>query len=498
MWSQFKCTGVENTNHHVDLTDWAQAVADRDIENTGLALKCVEEGTGANFYSSSFQNQHYMSLSIIYENPHIGDKDIYTYEDFSTPNGSGKIELSQGNFLYAQSDMALPTPQLGLGIHRIYNSRNTESSNFGTGWTCEYDAYVISGGTKSLVYVDGTGAIYSFGMQKGTTYVCNENLDLSVEEIAGTQTRVISATETKPSSTVSFTCNYIIKDKNNTKRYFDEDGKLRLIEESNGTFIYIKYHSTIGLIQNVYSSKGQKMDFEFSYSGGDYFISKTTLEDDSSFSYAYTNKRLTKVTHTGSEGGQIEYNYEYNTNGQMSKIIDAMGNTYKIEYDGKNVTSAINPDNSRIDVYTNYEPLKTRVYAKNANNMILHYEEYEFDTSGKVFKKTNDAGNETAYSYDGSLMTSSTEKVQYHELQNNIVKTITPSGEDGDKHLEEEMEYDDRNNISTEMDQEGNVTEYTYGDTTNPDLETKVKTTSADGEVISENAYEYDVVLHIK
>lgn len=46
--------------------------------------------------------------------------------------------------------------------------------------------------------------------------------------------------------------------------------------------------------------------------------------------------------------------------------------------------------------------------------------------------------------------------------------------------------------MSTETDEEGNVTEYTYGDEQHPDLETKVKTTSADGDVTSEIAYEYD------
>lgn len=491
VWSQFQCTGIADTNHQVDLTDWAQAVADRSINNTGLALKCVEDGTGAQFYSSSFQNRHYMSLSIIYENPHIGEKDIYTYEDFNTPNGDGRIELSQGNFLYMQSDLALPTPQLGLGINRTYNSRNTESSNFGIGWTCEYDSYVVSDGAKSLMYVDGTGAMYGFGMQQGTNYVCNENPDLSLEEVYGTQTRVISSTETKPSKTVSFTANYAIKDKNNIKRYFDEQGRLRLIEEENGTFIYIQYHN-IGLIQSVYSSKGQKMDFEFAYTGGDYFISKTTLEDGSSFNYIYTDKRLTKVIHTGSEGGQIEYQYEYNADGQMNKIIDATGQAYIIEYDGKSVSSAIYPNNERIDVYINYEPLKTRVYAKNANNMILHYEEYAFDEQGKLLKKTDDLGNVTTFAYDGSLLTDTVEEVQYHELQNGIVKTITPTATNGDTHLEEKIIYNDRNNISSETDEEGNVTEYTYGDSNYPDLATKIKITSADGETTSEITYAYD------
>ena len=360
VWSKFKCVGVANTLHQIDLKDWAKAIADRRIENTGLALKCVEEGTGANFYSSSMQDKHYMNLIIVYQNPHIGDKKNYTYEDFNTSNGKGKIELSQGNFIYQQDDIALPTPQLGLEISRTYNSRNTEQSNFGIGWTCGYDAHILKD-SQATTYIDETGAMYELENKEGTTYICDENPDLSLEIKSSTQTRVISATGTKPSRTVSFTSQYIITDKEKIKRYFDEEGKLRLIEEANGTFIYIKYNSMFGLIQSIYSSKGQKIEFEFAYSEGEYYVSKITLADGSSFNYIYSYKRLTKVIHKGANNNDIVYNYEYNSNGQMSRIIDAMGTEYRIEYDGKSVASAIYPDSSRIDVYTNYEPLKTRV-----------------------------------------------------------------------------------------------------------------------------------------
>ena len=491
VWSQFKCTGISNTVHNVDLKDWAQAVADRSIGNNGLALRCVEEGTGANFYTSSFENLNYMRLSITYENPHIGEKDNYAYEKFDTPNGSGKIELSQGNFMYKQNDFSLPTPQLGLEISRTYNSRNTEQSNFGIGWTCEYDAH-IKKDLRATTFVDGSGAIYDLKNKSETSYICDENPDILLEEDNKVITRTISATDTKPSSTISFVAKYVLTDKNKTKRYFDEDGKLRLIEESNGTYIYIKYHSTVGLIQSVYSDKGRSIDFEYSYSDGQYYISKTILEDGSSFNYTYTNKRLTRVVHKGNQGNEITYNYEYNANGQMSKLFDAVGNIYQLEYDGKSVSSAIYPDNSRIDVYTNYEPLKTRVYTKNVNNMILHYEQYEFDESGKVLKCTNDVGNVTTYAYNGSLLTKTTEEVQYHELIDNIVKTITPTGVNGDKQLEEKKEYNEEKNIVKETDEEGNVTEYTYGDLQNPNYETKIKTTTATGKVIDEIAFEYD------
>lgn len=81
-------------------------------------------------------------------------------------------------------------------------------------------------------------------------------------------------------------------------------------------------------------------------------------------------------------------------------------------------------------------------------------------------------------------------KVQYYELQENIVKKVIPIEED--ENLTEEMEYNDRNNVITETDEEGNVIEYIYGDEANPDLETKVKETSAEGKVVYEVEYSYD------
>lgn len=64
---------------------------------------------------------------------------------------------------------------------------------------------------------------------------------------------------------------------------------------------------------------------------------------------------------------------------------------------------------------------------------------YAFDEQGKLLKKTDDLGNVTTFAYDGSLLTDTVEEVQYHELQNGIVKTITPTATNGDTHLEEKL-----------------------------------------------------------
>lgn len=66
IWSEFSCEGIKNKVHYVDLTDWAQAIADKKINNYGLILKAKEKGTRVYFYSSSFENVNYMRLSIIY------------------------------------------------------------------------------------------------------------------------------------------------------------------------------------------------------------------------------------------------------------------------------------------------------------------------------------------------------------------------------------------------------------------------------------------------
>lgn len=66
IWAEFPCKGVKGTGHNVDLKDWAQAVADGEINNYGLILKAKEKGTRAYFYGSSLKNSRYMQLSIVY------------------------------------------------------------------------------------------------------------------------------------------------------------------------------------------------------------------------------------------------------------------------------------------------------------------------------------------------------------------------------------------------------------------------------------------------
>lgn len=491
VWAQFETTGTAGTIHNVDVTDWAQAVANRAIPNTGLALKMTNEGTGAFFYSASFNNYNPMSLSVVYEDTFAGKRDNHSYENIEMADGTAMVELAKGNLLYKQEDFSLPSPNMNPNVTRIYNSRNIEKGVFGIGWTCEYDAKILDEHAREIVYKDATGAIWEFGLQQGTNWRCNQNTDLSIDKANETKNMVIANYSNGQSGTVSFTSHIRITDKEKITRHFDSDGKLRMIEDANGNFIYIKYHSSYGLIQKIYSKQGQKIAFSYSNDGEDYYINKTTLEDGSSFNYFYNNERLVKVIHEGSNHGEIEYNYAY-TNGKLTKVTDAEGEDYNISYCDKSVEEIEKPNGDTLLLYVGYESEKTRVYKKDSNNTVLSQEEYLFDNNGQVIKKTDDAGNETNYTYDGSLQTKAEEKAGYNKLVNNIVQEISSAGENGPV-LTEDTSYNARNNVSTETDEEGNVTTYTYGDSDNPDKPTLVETKNPNNETTAKVGYKYNL-----
>ncbi|MFQ9515600.1 MAG: RHS repeat-associated core domain-containing protein [Eubacterium sp.] len=489
IWSEFICTGVANKRHNVDLKDWARAVANRDITNYGLVLKAKEQGTGAYFYGSSLQNLNYMQLVIVYREAHVGIKDIYEYESFNTPNGSGNIERSQGNFIYTQFDIALPTPQLGLGITRVYNSNSNICSGFGYGWSSDYDACVIvSEPEKTLVYRDETGALYKFTRGTDDAYTCNDTEDISIEIESKVISRITDEETPKNFSVESY---YMIADKENIKYYFDVNGKLRLVEESNGTFLYIEYNQDNGIISSIYSSKGQKINFiTKKHSGNKYLIDRINLEDGSYFQYDYTNELLTKVTHADGKGKQIVYVYEYNENKKIRKIYDAEGNPYQIQYDGEVVSKAIYPDNERIEI--SVSGLESMFSFKKEDGTTLYSEDYKFDADGKIIYKTDVSGNESTYLYNDNLLTQVKESREYHKIENGIVKTYTIE-------QSEKTEYNAQGNVMKEIDAEGNITKYEYAqDGINSNFPTLVTEINPKGVIVSKSAFKYDAKGNIR
>lgn len=119
VWAEFTCTG-QSTRHDVDLTEWAQALADGDAANYGLILKAKEQGTGAYFYGSSLSNLSYMQLSIVYS-PYTFT--VNSYYDWAfvaryVEAGNAAVKIKE------ETDFANQVFQKVLGVH-IFNNTPT-------------------------------------------------------------------------------------------------------------------------------------------------------------------------------------------------------------------------------------------------------------------------------------------------------------------------------------------------------------------------------------
>lgn len=209
----YKLRTVNKTNDEVQYSDYSE-----EISSTTLSSDIIESRMGQN--------------------------SMYEYSSVGTPNGNSFVELSRGNFLYSQEDISLSAPQLPVNIIRVYNSKDESKSSMGYGWRQSYDMYVSEKG-ETAYFIDGTNAIYTF-IKSDDKYICNETLDISLEIDDDILKRTIiktttdqSGKEIKNSIDLEIDVYYSVITKDGKTYRFDDCGRLLLIEETNGTFVYI-------------------------------------------------------------------------------------------------------------------------------------------------------------------------------------------------------------------------------------------------------------------
>lgn len=426
-------------------------------------------------------------------NSRCGSKDMYEYLNVSTPNGTGNIELSSGNFMYEQSDIELPASQIPINISRVYNSKSQTTSAFGYGWSSIYDMYVSTAKNGKVYFQDGTKAVYVFE-KNGEHYICVDDSEMELTVSDETIERTITETNednSEKKTEIEFDNSYIITTKENEKFYFDDCGRLNLVEEANGTFVYIEYNQDSGNIEFIVTNRGQKAEYTYTkqVESGDEYVSKIAIADGSYYSYEYENDRLTKAVHHGTKGGKIEYKYVYDHNGALNIITDAMGNDYAVEYSGGQGSKFLYPNGEYYGLAYDNNTTTLSEYTSNRNK--LYDEIYKFDSVGKISEKKDAMGNVSTYAYDNknnkNLLTSTVDKNKYYKLENGIVVEATST-------LSENIQYDDNNNIISQIDKDGNVTTYTY-DNKEENLKnfpTTMKVTDALGNVNYDEVYEYD------
>lgn len=450
-------------------------------------LRTVKKTGTETLYSDYSDEISSTTIGMDEKNKRLGTNTMCAYSAISTPNGSGQVELSKGNFYYEQNDISLPAVEIPVNISRVYNSNSSQKSIFGYGWSNEYDAYVSECGDK-IYYTDGTRAVYTFN-KKNNEYICVENPDLSLEIDDDVLTRKIESSEVKATE-IEADIHFNITDKNGEIYRFDDAGRLVLIEETNGSFVYITYDEEKGSIKSVITNRGQQAKFEYNSNG---LVSKITAgNNDYGYSYTYENNHLTKATYIGTDGKSIDYKYAY-TDDVLTSIIDAEGNEYRIAYKNGCIEKFKNPMGEYIiyDFDNNEQLTKLTSYIGNAEDKKLGTDTYRFNINGQLLEKIDSLGNILNYTYDSSnkaLLTGEREESSYYALENGIVTKKKASSK-------KTTEYNSNGNVILEKDDLDNVTTYEYSDVRNgctQNQPTKIVTKDASGKVILNQIYSYD------
>lgn len=261
---------------------------------------------------------------------------------------------------------------------------------------------------------------------------------------------------------------YVLKQKNNERYYFDKSG--RLIEIAGDKNRNEKIEYTNNQISKVYSASGT-LYFEWNENGN---ITKIHDKNGYSTLYSYESDKLTSVTNAD---GNVSA-YKYDENGYLCKVRDFNGvwtisNTYD-KY-GR-VTEQELADGGK---YTfSYDPIKRYNECKGENNYFkaVFYNEknqiitdisnngvtsYEYNEANQIISGKDGEGKITYYSYDennnlvGTLYPDGTNKVCTYE--NNRI--ISETDENGGTI---KYDYDTNGNITSITDPMGNVTAFEY------------------------------------
>ena len=227
----------------------------------------------------------------------------------------------------------------------------------------------------------------------------------------------------------SIDSSYTMFSRDGMKSYFDENGKLLLIEEANDNILIFSYDPERGLLEKITTGRGINIDFIY-YDGDNgtdpLTLKEMRLPDGSKTVYGYTSgSRLNSVknypVNPANQNDCITYNYTY-SNKKMSGLTDGSGNAYSISYgtDPKTVTFAYPAIQNQSTESMRVTVGNTTVTERLIGGSPVTREEDFFDSFGQVIEHRTYTGNEyvsETYSYVNNLVATETTKQVYDILE---------------------------------------------------------------------------------
>ncbi len=417
-------------------------------------------------------------------------------------------QMKIGNFSIAFQDMDVNVPGLALTVVRGYDSRDrAKSGDFGYGWNLSMTSADISesgkpsenwshiekegmfGSTFKLqedksheVSIDwGSGKTEKFRMtlspnssltpitagitvsykaQKGTKSTL-EPINKGVSALVYSDNILMYADGTPYTPT-----GYKLTKQDGTVYYFDADGNVTKIIDTNGSTIEMTYDGVIhsdgksinynrdnnGRITSIVSPTGKTVEYTYDNNGD-----LTAVKDVSGYvtRFEYDDHYITNIIDP--RGVNVSRNI-YDDNGRLIKTIDSDGNEIAYDHDIDGRQEIVTDRNGNITLYV-YDDNGNVISQTDPNGNTVNN---SYDSNGNLDKTVDALGNVTDYGYSesGDLLTLT--DAEGHTVNNsyNSKGQLTSINAMGTNTIT--VAYDDKGNTASTTDALGNDIDYSY------------------------------------
>ncbi|WP_158587598.1 RHS repeat-associated core domain-containing protein [Neobacillus notoginsengisoli] len=407
-----------------------------------------------------------------------GIEDYFTYHTHSMGNLTGSVNVTTGNMNLQVTDHSLFTRgKQGFSLTRFYNSKSTQSSALGKGWTFQGNESLHKKSTElqDIYYLDEDGTAHEFLFNPTTaSFISPKGKYFILKKETVNGTKGFSLTdghgnikffEEVPLSSTRYRL-YSYQDPYNNLilfRYTNLSTRLREISEvdSSGTirnsitltynlegmltktifkdrWVEYEYNKKKQLIATIVKASGTAKTITNSYDYDSVYGYMTAFTDGkgNTNTFSYENNRLSILTPQADGKDSIETTYTFDISANSYKVSDTQGKTTTYKRDSaKNtfaVTDVINQDGttSKTTYDANYNVLTvTDENGKTETN--------QFDQNGNLIKATDKEGKITSYAYDD---------------KNQVIERMDPNG------VKTVNVYNDYKLISSQTGQE--ITKY--------------------------------------
>ena len=323
------------------------------------------------------------------------------------------VNSYNGVLFYQRPDVSIKNGNLQLEAVFYYNSSsNAKNYGYGKGWSL---------GTEMRLITRDDGIIVERGDGRSDLYSKNGN---GYKSPAGVFDTLIKNND-----------EYVVRTKDGTQYIFNDTLLKKITQLKDRYGNYINYTYTDSLLSSMSDRNGRSINLAWSDT---LMTGITTSFDDRTWGYLYdSNGNLTQVIDP--MGGTSFYGY--NDENRITSFTDAKGYTTYITYNKQKAVSRVKTDLTDKSIKYEQDDNKTVIidYLSDGNSQ---FSTYVWDEKGRVIEKI---GNCCGLS----------SKLQYDD-DDNVIKQVDANGN------VTRYTYDEFGNVLTMTDALGNVETFTY------------------------------------